>query len=130
MGLECLVLTRDSALLSGIRAKFNELGIEILVRKDAALAVELSKRRHLDGFVIDCDEVPGGEGGTPQHPGKPREQAVRNDRHRKRWNLGQRGYRKGGKLRAEQASSRWPTVRVPRHGRTEDGTRIQALLPP
>src|SRR5712691_8159417 len=61
MGLECLLLTRDSALLSAIRAKFNELGIEILVRKDAALAVELSKRRHVDGCVIDCDDVLGGK---------------------------------------------------------------------
>ncbi len=69
MGLECLLLTRDSALLSGIRAKFNELGIEILVRKDAALAVELSKRRHLDGFVIDCDDVLGGKEALSNIPG-------------------------------------------------------------
>src|SRR5712692_6835929 len=69
MGLECLLLTRDSALLSGIRAKFNELGIEILVCKDAALAVELSKRRHLDGFVIDCDDVLGGKEALSNIPG-------------------------------------------------------------
>ena len=69
MGLECLVLTRDSALLSAIRAKFNELGIEIIVRKDAALAVELSKRRHLDGFVIDCDDVLGGKEALSDIPG-------------------------------------------------------------
>jgi len=69
MGLECLLLTRDSDLLSGIRTKFNELGIEILVRKDAALAVELSRRRHLDGFVIDCDEVPGGKEALRNIPG-------------------------------------------------------------
>ena len=69
MGLECLLLTRDSALLSGIRAKFNELGIEILVRKDAALAVELSKRRHLDGCVIDCDDVLGGKEALRNIPG-------------------------------------------------------------
>jgi CheY-like chemotaxis protein len=28
-------------------------------RTDAASAIELSARRHLDGFVIDCDDVPG-----------------------------------------------------------------------
>src|SRR5438132_7260350 len=71
MGLECLLLTRDSDLLSGIRTKFNELGIEILVRKDAALAVELSKRRHLDGFVIDCDDVPAGKEALSNIPGNP-----------------------------------------------------------
>ena len=71
MGLECLLLTRDSALLGRIRAKFSELGIEILVRKDATLAVELSKRRHLDGFVIDCDEVPAGKEALSNIPGNP-----------------------------------------------------------
>src|SRR2546421_1378175 len=58
MALECLLLTGDSALLSTIRAKFSEQGIELLVRKDAASAIEFSERRHLDGFVIDCDDVP------------------------------------------------------------------------
>jgi ActR/RegA family two-component response regulator len=71
MGLECLLLTRDSALLGRIRAKFSELGIEILVRKDATLAVELSKRRHLDGFVIDCDEVPAGKEALSNIRGNP-----------------------------------------------------------
>jgi len=71
MGLECLLLTRDSDLLSGIRTKFNELGIEILVRKDAALAVELSKERHLDGFVIDCDDVQGGKEALSNIVGNP-----------------------------------------------------------
>ena len=61
MALECLLLTGDSALLSTIRAKFSEQGIELLVRKDAASAIEFSERRHLDGFVIDCDEVPQGK---------------------------------------------------------------------
>ena len=70
MALECLLLTGDSALLSTIRAKFSERGIELLVRKDAASALEFSKRRHLDGFVIDCDEVPQGKG-SPKHTGEP-----------------------------------------------------------
>src|SRR5437773_2169037 len=61
MALECLLLTGDSALLCTIRAKFSEQGIELLVRKDAASAIEFSKRRHLDGFVIDCDDVPQGK---------------------------------------------------------------------
>jgi len=38
MGLECLLLTRDSALLSAIRPRFSEPGNEILVRNDVAPA--------------------------------------------------------------------------------------------
>lgn len=60
MGLECLLLTRDAALLRAVSAKFSECGIDILVRQDAESAIALSKRRHLDGFVIDCDDVPRG----------------------------------------------------------------------
>ena len=60
MGLECLLLTEDATLLSAIRAKFTELDLGLIMRKDAVSAIELSKRRHLDGFVIDCDDVSGG----------------------------------------------------------------------
>ena len=73
MALECLLLTGDSALLSTIRAKFSERGIELLVRKDAASAIELSKRRHLDGFVIDCDDVRQGKEAAAKHTGELRE---------------------------------------------------------
>jgi hypothetical protein len=61
MPLECLLLTGDAALLGAIRAKFSQRGVEIVVRNDATSAVELSKGRHLDGFVIDCDDVPRGK---------------------------------------------------------------------
>ncbi len=71
MGLDCLLLTQDSSLLTAIRAKFGELGIEIVMRKDAALAVEISKRRHLGGFVIDCDDVPGGKEALRKIPTSP-----------------------------------------------------------
>jgi AmiR/NasT family two-component response regulator len=60
MSLECLLLTQDADLLKAIKARFSELGLELLMRKDVASASELSARRHLDGFVIDCDDVPGG----------------------------------------------------------------------
>ena len=69
MALECLLLTGDSAVLSTIRAKFSERQIELLVRKDAASAIELSKRRHLDGF--DCDEVPQGKEALRSIPANP-----------------------------------------------------------
>src|SRR6266853_300902 len=45
MGLNCLLLTSDATLLEVIRAGFS------------TTKVELSARRHLDGFVIDCDGV-------------------------------------------------------------------------
>jgi DNA-binding response OmpR family regulator len=60
MGLECLLLTRDAVLLNDIRSHFNGLGIDLIVRKDASAAVDAARGRHLDGFVIDCDDLPGG----------------------------------------------------------------------
>lgn len=60
MALECLLLTRDAVLLNDIRSHFNGLGIDLIVRKDASAAVEAAMCRHLDGFVIDCDDLPGG----------------------------------------------------------------------
>lgn len=60
MSLECLLLTQDANVLKATKAIFTELGLELLMRKDVASAGELSTRRHLDGFVIDCDDVPGG----------------------------------------------------------------------
>jgi ActR/RegA family two-component response regulator len=60
MPLECLLLTEDATLLSAIRAQFAEFDLALIMRKNAASAIELSKRRHLDGFVIDCDDASGG----------------------------------------------------------------------
>src|ERR1700730_3735357 len=60
MGIQCLILTHDAALLSALRVKCSEFGLGIIMRKDAASAIEISKRCHLDGFIIDCDDVPEG----------------------------------------------------------------------
>ena len=60
MSLECLLLTQDACLLKAVKAICTEAGVELLMRKDVASASELSARRHLDGFFIDCDDVPGG----------------------------------------------------------------------
>jgi len=57
MGLNCLLLTSDATLLELIRAGFSTTKVELEMRADAASAIELSARRHLDGFVIDCDGV-------------------------------------------------------------------------
>lgn len=58
MGLHCLLLTGDPRLLELMRTRFSAAGVELELRNDAASAIELSARRHLDSFVIDCDGVP------------------------------------------------------------------------
>ena len=57
MGLNCLLLTSDATLLEVIRTGFSTTKVELEMRTDARSAIELSDRRHLDGFVIDCDGV-------------------------------------------------------------------------
>ena len=59
MGLTCLLVTNDAALMDVVRTTFNALRIGLEVRADAKSAVELAGRRHIDGFVIDCDDVHG-----------------------------------------------------------------------
>jgi ActR/RegA family two-component response regulator len=60
MGLQCLAVTRDSNLLGHIKASLSEHGASLDLRQDSASAIELAFRRHWDGLVIDCDDVPGG----------------------------------------------------------------------
>jgi len=59
MGLNCLLLASDATLLEVIRTGFSAASVELEMRADAASAIELSARRHLDGFIIDCDDVSG-----------------------------------------------------------------------
>jgi DNA-binding NarL/FixJ family response regulator len=58
MGLECLILTGDPALLTDLRTTLGARGISLQYRQDSQSAIELASRRHLDGLVVDCD-VPG-----------------------------------------------------------------------
>jgi len=60
MGLECLIVTGDPTLLGHFQASLVMHGASIQLRQDSASAIELASRRHLDGLVIDCDDVPGG----------------------------------------------------------------------
>jgi len=60
MGLECLIVTGDPTLLGHFQASLVMHGASIQLRQDSASAIELAFRRHLDGLVIDCDDVPGG----------------------------------------------------------------------
>jgi len=57
MVLNCLLLTGDATLQEVFRAGFLATSVELEMRTDAASAIELAARRHLDGFVIDCDDV-------------------------------------------------------------------------
>lgn len=57
MGLNCLLVTGDATLLEVFRKGFCATSVELEMRTDAASAIELSARRHLDGLVIDCDGV-------------------------------------------------------------------------
>ena len=59
MGLSCLLLTGDAALLDVVRNTFAAAGVGLELRADATSALELAGRRHIDGFVIDCDDVRG-----------------------------------------------------------------------
>ena len=59
MELTCPLLTSDATLLEVMRASFNATSVDLELRTDAASALELSARRHLDSFVIDCDDVSG-----------------------------------------------------------------------
>jgi len=60
MGIECLIVTADPALIGQVKANLDPHGASLDLRQDSASAIELTSRRHLDGMVIDCDDVPGG----------------------------------------------------------------------
>src|ERR1700681_1820323 len=62
MDLTCVLLTADAVLLDTVRSAFSAAGVGLKVRADAASAIELACRRHIDGFLIDCDDVRGGTG--------------------------------------------------------------------
>jgi CheY-like chemotaxis protein len=60
MGLQCLIVTCDPNLLGQVKASLGTHGASLDLRQDSASAIELASRRHWDGLVIDCDDVPGG----------------------------------------------------------------------
>ena len=60
MDLECLIVTCDPSLLGHVQAGLGTHGASLHLRQDCASAIEFVSRRHLDGLVVDCDDVPGG----------------------------------------------------------------------
>jgi CheY-like chemotaxis protein len=53
-------VTCDPTLIGHVQASLGTHGASLELRQDSASATELASRRHLDGLVIDCDDVPGG----------------------------------------------------------------------
>lgn len=60
MRLQCLLVTQEHQLLELVRPALDRAGIDVEVRAEAASAREVCGRRHLDGFLVDCDDVEGG----------------------------------------------------------------------
>jgi DNA-binding response OmpR family regulator len=60
MALDCLLVTGDATVLKALQASLSVYQVNLEVRKDVISALDLANRRHFDGFVIDCDGVPGG----------------------------------------------------------------------
>src|ERR1700683_1490012 len=65
MELECLIVTGDSSLLGHVQASLGTHAATFQFRQDCASAIELASRRHLDGGVVDCDDVAGGAEAIP-----------------------------------------------------------------
>ena len=74
MRLECLVVTSDPTLLGHLQAGLGAHGALLDFRQDSVSAIELASRRHLDGLVIDCDDVPGGAAAIAQVRSRPANQ--------------------------------------------------------
>ena len=60
MRLQCLLVTQERELLELVRPALENCSMEVEVRAEARSALEICGRRHLDGFLVDCDDVPGG----------------------------------------------------------------------
>lgn len=60
MRLQCLLVTQEHQLLELVRPVLESAGMDVEVRAEAASAGEICGRRHLDGFVVDCDDIEGG----------------------------------------------------------------------
>jgi CheY-like chemotaxis protein len=60
MGLQCLVVTCDPGLIGHTKTILSEHQASLDLRQDSSSAIEITARRHWDGVVIDCDDVPGG----------------------------------------------------------------------
>ena len=65
MDLQLLIVTGDPTLLDHVQASLGTRGAFLHLRQDSASAIGFVSRRHLDGLVVDCDDVPGGVQALP-----------------------------------------------------------------
>jgi CheY-like chemotaxis protein len=65
MDLQLLIVTGDPTLLGHVQASLGTHGASLHLRQDSASAIGFVSRRHLDGIVVDCDNVPGGAKALP-----------------------------------------------------------------
>ncbi|HEU5337458.1 MAG TPA: PilZ domain-containing protein [Terriglobales bacterium] len=66
MRLQCLLVTQEHQLLELVRPALDAAAIEVEVRAEVDSAREICGRRHLDGIVVDCDDVAGGRELLPE----------------------------------------------------------------
>lgn len=65
MDWQLLIVTGDPTLLDHVQASLGTRGAFLHLRQDSASAIGFVSRRHLDGLVVDCDDVPGGVQALP-----------------------------------------------------------------
>ena len=61
-----MIVTCDPTVFAHFQASLGPHRASLHLRQDSASATELGSRRHLDGLVIDCDDVPGGTNALAQ----------------------------------------------------------------
>jgi CheY-like chemotaxis protein len=71
MGLDCLIVTCDPNLIGHVQTSLGTHEASLHLRQDSASAIEFASRRHLDGLVIDCDDVSGGTNAIAQARNSP-----------------------------------------------------------
>jgi DNA-binding NarL/FixJ family response regulator len=62
MNLESLVISQDAALLGVLRPTLEEMAVDIQVCGDVGPASGLLAKRKFDAVIVDCDDLPGGDG--------------------------------------------------------------------
>lgn len=60
MALDCLVISRDTAVLEVLRPAFEKLSIRAEFCRGAPSGMEILASEKYDGIIIDCDDLQGG----------------------------------------------------------------------
>ena len=57
--IQCLLLTQDQHVESVVKPVLTNAQVGVQICSDAHQAGDLLQKHHFDGFVLDCDDVPG-----------------------------------------------------------------------